>query len=128
PQYPAQPQQAQPQYPAQPQQAQPQQQAAPARPAKRQDELLANAGRTVYEFRGDHSEEVRSGGRHQTFFADNTNLASIAITEDRQHSNLKGGGATTWLITGLVIAVVGGLVVFFMNSGSADNDAAKPED
>src|SRR5690606_5000872 len=107
----ADPQHAHGQYPqaqqAPPQQAPQQQQQQPAaKPSARSDELLAGAGQTVYECRGDRSEEARAGGRHKTFFADTGDRSSVALSEVRQQSNLAGGGATTWILGGLVVAVV----------------------
>src|SRR5690606_20644025 len=96
--------------------------AAKAKPNPNADQLLPGAGKTVYEFGGVHSEEARAGGKHKTFFADGSELASVAVVEERQHSNLRGGGAS-FMVAGLVVVVVGGLVAFFLMADSGSKDA-----
>jgi hypothetical protein len=97
-------------------------------PSANSDQLLPGVGRTVYEFGGAHSEEARSGGKHQTFFADAGELAAAPIREER-HSNLSGGGSTM-IVGGIAVAVLTGLLAFFLKGEGpkhADEHAAEPE-
>jgi hypothetical protein len=102
---------------------------ASAKPASaNSDQLLPGVGRTVYEFGGAHSEEARSGGKHQTFFADAGQLGAAPIREER-HSNLSGG-SSTMIVGGIAVAVLTGLLAFFLKGEGekhSDEHAAEPE-
>jgi hypothetical protein len=115
------------QVPADLQQALSSPQQAPASPPRRgpnDDQLLAGAGRTVYEFTGAHSEEARARGKHQTFFGDTGDLGSVQLREER-HSNLSRSGGPTMVVGGIAVAVIGALLTFFL-MGDHDEETEQP--
>jgi len=94
----------------------------------RSDELIAGAGNTVYEFGGEFSDEARSGGKHQTFYGDSAQFASVMPVEER-HSNLSRGRGVSWIVGGLVIAVVGGIsAMFILGAPGKDEDPSADGD
>jgi hypothetical protein len=88
------------------------------------DQLIAGAGRTVYEFKGAHTEEARSGGRHQTFMSDGSDLGAVPLREER-HTNLRTSG-TSIVVGGLGVVVLSGVLAFFLMSEGAKNANGQP--